>query len=302
MSILKALEESAADHWTRQWQHPAILRFLRTGDSHQLAKIPALKNQSLPSKLLDALFESTGRLGDPEARFIRLCVEKGLSLSIGDWLISVNSENPGSFDGAVRAVREVGATDPFLAVALARWTDSSVAPNTPGGRLLLGLSKDVLIELIEAGNPETEARGAMEFFSRHAPETMASALTEVLAAGRVKRFPFRLLVGFLDSNPGKFASLAERGVERCTETAHRFALLQHLTKIDPQKYGPMVDPMASGMVPGDKPWCTEKEIVQWLIEHRPEANGDTLRRYFAFPLQADPWARKVGSEYKNEAL
>ena len=59
-TILEALEESAADHWHRQWHHPAIRQFLTTGDSHQLAKIPALKERGLPSELRNALFKRHG--------------------------------------------------------------------------------------------------------------------------------------------------------------------------------------------------------------------------------------------------
>ena len=65
------------------------------------------------------------------------------------------------------------------------------------------------------------------------PETLATAFARVLAAGAKKDFPFDALVAFLDSHPGKFASLAERALERCADNSTRFALLQYLTNVDP---------------------------------------------------------------------
>ena len=303
-TVLEALDELAAEKWQRHWHHPAIRRFLTTGDSEELAKIPAraFKDKAFPSALLEALHCSIDKPGDHEMRLLRLCVEKELTSAIGDWLISVNAEKPDCFDAAVRALRSMGASDLFLASALGRWTHSGGRRDSPAGRFLLGLSKDVLVEWIESGKLEFEAKGLREFLSGNAPETMASALSAVLAAGRMKKFPFGVLTEFLGANPGKFATLAERALEQCTENSYHFALLQHLTNIDPHKYGLVVDRIASSLLPGASPWHTEKEIAEWLIQNRAGTSTGTLKRYFASPLGADPWRRKYGSEYKNEAL
>ena len=100
-TVLEALDELAAEQWQRHWHHPAIRRYLTTGDSKQLAKIPtpALKSKGFPSELLEALLVSIDKPGDHETRLLRLCVEKELSSGVGDWLISVNADKPDSFVG-----------------------------------------------------------------------------------------------------------------------------------------------------------------------------------------------------------